>query len=120
LGTFFIKEMASTDIELAKRLYELLAEPFSLSILDYERLQTQYNISLGINNQYIADIVAKLEPYPIWNEEFLTTRLNVYQATGNPLAAKAADDLENYMKHAPHRFDLTSQNMTSKNAKGCV
>lgn len=99
-----MKEMAATDKQLAEKLYRLLSKPFSVYILEYMRLDTLHAIAQAIDVQYIADATGKSEPNPPWNENFLETRLQAYEQTGNTLAKQAEKDLATYQHYAPHRF----------------
>lgn len=99
-----IVEMAATDKELAEKLYRLLSEPFSVYMLNLERLYTMLAIAKKIDVQYLADTIVRFEPYPVWERSFLEDRLNSYEQTGNPLTNRAAADLEFYERYAPQRF----------------
>ncbi len=99
-----VQEMSSTDKDLAKKLYGLLAEPFSVYILEFDRLGSLLTIAQNIDAHYVADAVGRFEPYPLWDSEFLQTRLQAYQQTGNPLADRAQKDLDDFLIYAPERF----------------
>jgi spermidine synthase len=99
-----MKTMASTDKELAKKLYALLSEPFSVYNFEFLRLITLYAIAKDIDPQYIADAIENFEPHPPWNENFLVDRLQSYKQTGNSLAKQAEKDFNRYKNNEPLRF----------------
>lgn len=101
---YLTAEMSLSDIELAKKLYQLMSEPFCIYILEAFRIRTLLTIAQSIGPQYIAKTIAKLEPLPIWEEYFLETRLTVYKLTGNSLQTKAERDLTEFRKYAAHPF----------------
>jgi spermidine synthase len=98
------REMASNDRRLAEKLYKVLSEPFSLYILESERLATLYAIALHLGSPYIDDAIIKFEPNPPWTEDFLAKRLLSYKQTGNPLAKQAEKDVNHFRHYAPQRF----------------
>lgn len=99
-----LEEMAATDKQLAKKIYKLISQPFSLYILESSRLNTLYTIARKLDAQYMADATGRFEPHPPWNEEFLANRFRSYQQTGNLLALKAERELKLYMNYAPEPF----------------
>ena len=99
-----MKTMASTDKELAKKLYALLSEPFSVYNFEFLRLITLYAIAKDIDPQHIADAIENFEPHPPWNENFLVDRLQSYRQTGNSLAKQAEKDFNRFIKYEPLRF----------------
>jgi predicted membrane-bound spermidine synthase/tetratricopeptide (TPR) repeat protein len=105
---FLAREMAEySDKITIRKLYELLSEPFSLYILDAQRLKTLNEIALKMDDpKYIADVIMRFEPNPPWNKDFLTNRLKAYRSTGNPMLKQAEEDLRTFMHNAPERFTV--------------
>jgi predicted membrane-bound spermidine synthase len=101
---FLMKEMAFSDKGLAKKIYKLLSEPFSVYNLEYLRMDTLYAVAKNIDQKYMAMTIEQFEPNPPWNEEFLVNRLQAYRQTGNSLTEQAEKDLNIYNKYAPIRF----------------
>lgn len=99
-----MNEIAATDKFLAKNIYKLISEHFSLYMLDFERLYTQLEIAENIDPIYLTNAYKNFEPYPPWYKEFLENRLLAYEETNDPLVQKAKDDLKYYNKYAPYRF----------------
>ncbi|MEN8136013.1 MAG: fused MFS/spermidine synthase [Thermodesulfobacteriota bacterium] len=99
-----MEEMATTDKELAEKLYKLLSEPFSVYILESIRLENLLAIAKNIDDQHVADAIERFEPYPLWNQDFLENRLRAYSQTGNALAEQAKKDLDVFRSYAPQRF----------------
>jgi spermidine synthase len=99
-----LEEIAGKDKEIAKKFLGLLSEPFSVYILNFERISSLVTIAQSIDPEYLARAIETIEPHPLWDETFLEERLKSYTQTGNPLAKKAEKDFQLFQKHAPQRF----------------
>ena len=91
-------ELGKTDKQLALRLAVALEEPLSLNFLEYRRLAALLDLADMVSPQLTEQVLLRwYEPYPLWNETFLSKRVATYVATNNPLLAKASRDYELFM-----------------------
>lgn len=108
-NTFMLAmEVAARNKTMAKRLYELSAEPFSIYKLEEKRARLLLAFSLNLAPEFCLDAFGQIEPHPIWEEELLEYRLKCYQKNNSPLFKKAEIDLENFRKYAPERFIVSN------------
>jgi SAM-dependent methyltransferase len=93
-------ELAATDPGRARRLHAALAEPFAVRVLDSRRLATKLTIAQMLPSpEQLEDFLA-FEPYVPWTRGFLESRQKIYEANKHPLAAKAARDLQAFIRAA--------------------
>ncbi len=91
-------DVASRDRGLAERLNAALAQPFSVLLLNEERLQTRYKVATYLDESKLEDAIAALEPNVPWRKGLLTRRARLYEATRNPRAPIARSELESFLK----------------------
>jgi len=101
------EELAGTDQEIARRLFDALARPFSIMALNEERIAGRMSLVAHLDMKtYCEQALREFEPHVPWTKEHLTYRKACYQEIGHGLAAKAAADLQEYMAHEPVPFEL--------------
>ena len=76
-----------------------LSQPFAVLLLNEERLQTRYKVATYLDQSRLEEAIAALEPNVPWRKGLLSRRAKVYDATRNPLAARAHRELEAYLKN---------------------
>jgi len=86
-------ELAKTDRRLAPGVFDLLEQPFSVRILDGERIMILLTLAKLVGPGYCERGLAQTEPNVFWDERILRFRSECYAATGNPLAARARGEL---------------------------
>lgn len=91
-------EMAEANPRIAERLFDLLAEPFSVNIADWDRLFMRVRLSGLLDCRHAEQAFAAFEPNVPLFEDFLRHRLNCYAERGNPLTARARRDMEMYLE----------------------
>ena len=92
-------DIAGRDRGLADRLERALSEPFALSILDEERLQTRYKVATYLDRSRLEDAVVALEPHVPWRRALLSRRARLYESTNNPRAPLARRELALFLKN---------------------
>jgi spermidine synthase len=93
----------------ASRLYDAISEPFCLYIMNDARLRAMVRLGIvadaRMGSARTVAAISKMEPHIPWEREFLEVRVAAYDKIGHPLAAQAADDLDQYMLAEPFPFD---------------
>ncbi len=90
------------DVGDRARFQGVLATPFAVSMLDATRLHVARRLA-GIGPACV-DVFAASEPNPPWSHDVLLQRAHCYEAHGHPLAARALDDLDRYLRAEPLPF----------------
>lgn len=90
------EEMAKSQPRLAGEIFELLDQPLAVRLLDQERISRLMNVAMGIGCRHGERVFAQLEPNVPWVRPILEYRASCYTQTGNPLAARARQDLAEY------------------------
>lgn len=91
--------LPTKNAELAAPLFELLSPPFTLSLLDEERLLTRLLVARFLGTARVAEALQALEPDFPWRGDLLEERARVYAQVGDPRAALAARDLRAFREH---------------------
>ncbi len=94
-----VADIAGKDHALAARLEKALAQPFAVSLLNEERMQTRYKVATYLDRSKLEDAIVALEPHVPWRRALLERRVKVYESVGNPRAAIARRELELFLKH---------------------
>ena len=95
----------AVDPSLAGRMFNALREPFALRALDNARLITAAGLAMRTATPSACrEPVGALEAHVPWLLDFLTTRRDCYQATGDPRLTAAADDLNEFLAHEAQPF----------------
>ncbi len=97
-------DIAKKHPEFSRHLFSLLSEPFSIYMLNQNRLNTLYTIAALIDSQHGREAIRKFEPHVPWQEDFLKYRYVCYRDTGDPHARKAKADYQTFMKNAGKGF----------------
>jgi hypothetical protein len=98
-GLRFALTLASSHPPYAGRLYSALEEPFALNFLESRRRSALLDLAYMISPQKAAETLERFyEPHPIWSEFFLKKRLSTYAAVNHPRLARAAADLDLFLR----------------------
>lgn len=96
------------DISLersAAPLYRgLFDEPFVLRTHDQRRKEARVALAQCLNDQELVSAFAEFEPHPMWRQNFLRERRDVYRRTQHPLSPRAEADYEDF-----ERAQISSQ-----------
>jgi spermidine synthase len=90
------EEIAKRHPRLAGAVFELLDQPLSVRLLDQERISRLMNIAMTIDCRHAERVLSQIEPNVPWVRTLLEHRASCYEATGNPLAARARRELTEY------------------------
>lgn len=94
-----VADLAGRDRSLAARMDAVLTQPFAVSLLNEERLQTRYKVATYLDQSKLEEAIAALEPNVPWKRALLARRAKLYEAVGNPRAVIARRELELFLKH---------------------
>jgi hypothetical protein len=81
--------------DMTRRLYDTLAQPFVLHLLESDRLRVRMELAAELDPALCVEAFLPYEPDVPWNPS-LATRARCYRAHGHPLAAQAERDVEEY------------------------
>jgi spermidine synthase len=98
-------DIAGRDPSLAPRLYDALAQPFSLRLLEDERVAILLEIGWHVSMEKYSEALSAIEPNVPWERQLLARRAEAYARTRHPLAARANRDLALFEKREPRPFD---------------
>ena len=93
--------LARRDPAFARRLFDLLAEPFAAGLLDERRLLTRLQISRIVDPSACVEAFAAYEPWVPWTEGILTARVACYRENDHPLERAARRDLARWYGDRP-------------------
>ena len=99
-----VVDLSARDRGFAVRGCELLAPPFSVGLLDEERVSARIDVCRSVDAASAADAYRAMEPNPPWQALSLEGRAQAYAAAGDPLAAAARADVEAFWKREPRPF----------------
>ncbi len=98
-------EIARLAPDEGRKLYDILAEPFTIQMLDDPRLSTRLEVAFAVDFEGLClDAFLAAEPYPSWGERYLTLRHRCYALHDHPLTEQAAVDLVTFYEDAPPRL----------------
>jgi hypothetical protein len=98
-------EIGHGDKARGERLWRALAEPFSVHLMQTERLQTRIDLARRIDFPRLCkESLEAIHPWPWWRRDFLTDRAGCLQHVGDPRAAAAEADLRAFMAAEPVPF----------------
>jgi spermidine synthase/MFS family permease len=90
------------------RYFEILGEPFVLSLQDEARRMARFRIARVLEGQYFGELtrqtVVDYEPNVPWTGEFLYARYQSYEATGDPRTAQARRDALAFAENSLRSF----------------
>jgi len=92
-------EMARTFPVMAPVLFELVSEPFCVSILERYRKAAMLEISNDLPIEKAVEALQEFEPHVPWNEGFLRARFEVYKETNHSMIQQAEKDLNDFLKN---------------------
>jgi hypothetical protein len=92
-------EMARTFPVMAPVLFELVSEPFCVSILERNRKAAMLEISNDLPIEKAVEALQEFEPHVPWNEGFLRARFEVYKETNHSMIQQAEKDLNDFLKN---------------------
>jgi len=98
---YLATKIAGETPGMTSRFYELLSVPFSVKILNEERLNVLLNLSTGLKSEDVVKLIKHYETGIPWNRSFLNKRLTVYKAVADSMVLQAENDLDEYFKNAP-------------------
>jgi spermidine synthase len=98
-----VLDLAAKDAGLAVRLCDALAQPFSVALLDDERRLVRLDVAARVDAARYAGVVQEMEPNVPWRRGILQLRARAYEDTGNPRAAVARRELEEFIEKEPPR-----------------
>ena len=91
-------DLASRNDRFAIALSDALASPFSLALLDDERRVALLNVASRVDAARYAQVLREMEPNVPWQWGILKLRARAYEETGDPRAALARRELEEFEK----------------------
>jgi spermidine synthase len=87
-------EIAKVDDDQGERIYNALAEPFAVRVVDEDRLVARLNLAVEVDaGRLCAPALAALGPEVPWNIEMLTARAKCLQAIGDEGLQHAMQEL---------------------------
>lgn len=99
-----IEDLSARDRGFAVRACELLARPFSVGMLDEERVMARIDVCQRVEAANAAEAYRAIEPNVPWQAQILEGRAQAYAGAGDPLAAAARADVEAFWKREPRPF----------------
>jgi hypothetical protein len=99
------RELAQRDAGVARRLFAVLQQPFSLRLLDDERARLLVDLARHLGPAECVAAFLPLEPHVPWREDFLGDRVRCYSAAGRPEAARADEDLAEFLAAQSASFE---------------
>jgi hypothetical protein len=85
----------------ARALLPALERPFAVHLLEGTRRVTALELTQRTGDASCVAVLHAFEPYPIWEEPILRQRARCYARAGDPLAARAAEDLAAFLGTQP-------------------
>jgi hypothetical protein len=98
-----VHDIAVKDARLAARLCDALAHPFAVALLEDERRLVRLDVASRVGPRRYAEVVEEMEPNVPWRWGILELRARAYAETGNPHAALAKRELDDFMEEEPAR-----------------
>ena len=94
-------------LDTARRLYEVLREPFALRMLEAVRLRVRRDLAARIDfDGLCVEALAPFEPHVPWNESLLI-RARCYRKANHPLAPQAERDVEELIEQQGRRLSAS-------------
>lgn len=98
----FVEPIAAREPSAARALFDALGEPFVVGALNNPRLIAASELSRRLDfGALCAASTTALEPYPPWNEYYLTLRRDCYEAARHPRLDTARRELAEFLRHEP-------------------
>jgi hypothetical protein len=84
--------------DLGRALFDDLSEPFAVHLLNQARLTVRASLAKGVDFPGLcAQAYEAFEPWVPWNEGFLRSRRDCYEAVGHRLARRAQSELLEFL-----------------------
>ena len=96
-GLEWLGEMAASRKELSKPILDLLAAPFSVSILEAKRQMTRSVVAMELGCDVAVPVFHEFEPHVPWEKTFLSNRATCYRKLSDPLAEHAENDFRTFI-----------------------
>ncbi len=100
------REIAEERPEYAPAFFDVLTSEFAVSVANEDRRQALLFMASMLGPHVTAEVFHQLEPHVPWEYSVLVRRLDVYLATGDPLAERARRDLLRFEDQAPEPFRM--------------
>ncbi len=98
--------LGNEDPSIGRRLYDSLAEPFSVRLFEESRKRMRVELAKTVAfEELCVEAIEALEPRIPWEHHFLADRYACYRATRHPDLLSALADLEEFTAAAPSRLD---------------
>ena len=95
-------QLTTRDRKQARRLFDVLRQPFSVRAIDDMRLLTMVDLTTRFDFKgACGEPMGALEPHVPWTAGFLMLRRDCYQANDDPRLAAARRDLNDFLAHDP-------------------
>ena len=104
-GLTLVYELSLRDSKLAARLYEAVAAPYAVNVLDNYRQEVAAAVATASKGAIpCAEAYGAMEPNPPWRMDFLKARADCYAQTEDLRVVAAVDDLLTYLAAEPTKF----------------
>jgi len=99
-------ELSRGSPALGEALFEALSQPFSARILEESRKEVRLQVALAIRSTAVCtEAFLAFEPWPPWQEGFLSKRCSCYTAAGHEMADEACAQLQEWHAGAPAQLE---------------
>ncbi|MEE8587393.1 MAG: spermidine synthase, partial [Acidobacteriota bacterium] len=99
---FLARDIAREDPALGLKLFEALADPFAVRLLEEIRLRVRLAIAGTVDFAGLCvEALAPFEPHVPWEKRFLAGRRSCYRHSGHPLERQALEDLKSFLASDP-------------------
>jgi len=106
------ENLAAQNPSLAPRLYRALEEPFSVYAAEPQRRRALALIAAEIDHDHFTEYshraIAAFEPNVPWDREFLRVRRDCYRALGDPRAAIAEREWDQFLANEPPLLETSA------------
>jgi spermidine synthase len=104
---YLVQKLADENKNMTRKLHDILSVPFSVRVLDHTRLRILFNLADRLGSAETARAVKLFEPDVPWERHFLSRRLWAYKETDDPMARKAAQELNEFLRNEPIKISDT-------------
>jgi hypothetical protein len=94
--------VASADRAAGERLLQQLKRPFAVAMLEDRRVRDALVVAELVGfDRYCRELLSQWEPWVPWARDALAARVRCYEATGDPRAELARQELKRYLAQEP-------------------
>lgn len=86
------------DRQFAAALFSMIDRPLAVYRGEERRRVLRYILAQVLGDAELRGVIESFEPYPIWEDWFLATRVRVYDSVEHRLAARARRDWEQFQR----------------------